>query len=160
MLKPDTSGYPANTRHSTTYCWIQCIMYITKSISCSNTSKHFSFLCGPKKSHSRVQVKNFHFSFWNNNLPYKLENMVHSPSGKGASLCISVNFHKSENSDCGTFFFCVRLYTEGETVGSYPAPHVEYWRTLAKKSRHREVNMMEARDCSVLVTHVCTMVPL
>jgi len=70
------------------------------------------------------------------------------------------HFHESENCDCGTSFFCVRLYTEGDTVGCYPAPHVEYLRTLAKKSRHREVNMMEARDCSILVTQVCTMVPL
>ena len=57
MLKPDTSGYPASTRHSTTYYWIQCIMYITKSISGSNTSRHFSFLCGPKNHTAGFKLK-------------------------------------------------------------------------------------------------------
>jgi len=69
-------------------------------------------------------------------------------------------FHKSENSDCRTSIFWVRLYKEGDTVGNYSAPHVEYLRTLAKKFRHRKVNMIEARDCSILVTQVCTIVPL
>jgi len=36
------------------------------------------------------------------------------------------HFHKSVNSECGTSIFCVRLYKEGDTVGSYSAPHVEY----------------------------------
>ena len=57
MLKPDTSGYPASTRYSTTYYWIKCIMYITKSISGSNTSRHFSFLCGPKNHMAGFKLK-------------------------------------------------------------------------------------------------------
>jgi hypothetical protein len=69
-------------------------------------------------------------------------------------------FHNSENSDCGTSIFWVRLYKDGDTVGSNSAPHAEYQRTLVKKTRHKEVIKMEARDCSILVRQAWTMMPL
>jgi hypothetical protein len=162
MLKPDTSGYPASTRHSTTYYWIQCILYITKSISGSNTSRHFSFLCGPKNHTAGFKLK---ISISPSEIIINLINWEtrYTVLQKKEQICVlNINFtvFTTVKIDCGTSTFWVKLYKQGYMVGSYSAPHVEYWRTLTKKSRHREVNMMEARDCSILVTQIHTMVPL
>jgi len=155
MLKPDTSGYPASTRHSTTYYWIQCIMYITKSISGSNTSRHFSFLCGPKNHTAGFKLKIsispseiiIHLTNWETR--YKV-------CQKKEQVCVFTStllFSQQWKFWLWNIHLLGQVtHNEGYTVGSYSAPHVEYWRTLAKKSRHREVNMMEARDCSILVT--------
>jgi hypothetical protein len=48
--------------------------------------------------------------------------------------------------------FWIRLYREGDTDGGHSPIHVEYTGILAKKSKHRKVFIMEARNCSISLT--------
>lgn len=70
MLKPDTSGYPASTRHITTYYRTVCIMHIPKHISSSNMDVNninqrtfLSPISGPENHIPEFKQNIFHFSF-------------------------------------------------------------------------------------------------